>query len=118
MRFILAATLALMTSAAFAEDTVAQSAASISDEDCQAYAAISDLIAEHRQDGKSERRTTRILKRANSGVDERYHAGLPTLVAYFYSLPAEAVVPGVASQAFLASCATAKGEDGEEGSSE
>ena len=87
-----------------AEDVVSDSAAKISEEDCLAMAEISDLIAEYRQDGKSERRTTRLLTRGRKAVDERYHAGVPTLGTYFYSLPEEAVVPGAAGEAFKASC--------------
>ena len=104
MRKTLSFVLMMAASPLLAEDVVSESAAKISEADCLAMAEISDLIAEYRQDGKSERRTTRLLTRGRKAVDERYHAGVPTLVTYFYSLPEEAVVPGAAGEAFKASC--------------
>lgn len=104
MRLTLAFTFALLASAVSAEDTVATTAATISEEDCRAYGEISDQIATYRQEGKSEKRTTRLLTKGRRAVDERFHAGIPTLVSYFYGLPEDAVVPGAASEAFLSTC--------------
>ena len=112
MREVLSFVVMLAASPLLAEDVVSETAAKISEEDCLALAGISDLIAEHRQAGKSEKRTTRILSKGRRAVDERFRAGVPTLVAYFYSLPEDAVVPGAAGEAFKASCLP-KDEDAE-----
>ncbi|WP_370229743.1 hypothetical protein [Cognatishimia sp.] len=104
MRKTLSFVLMMAVTPLMAEDAVTESAAKISVEDCLAMAEISDLIAGLRQEGKSERRATRILTKGRRAVDDRYIAGVPTLVTYFYSLPEEAVVPGDAGDIFKASC--------------
>lgn len=113
MRNALSFALMMTATVALSEDTVSQTAATISEADCLAYAEVSDLIAQYRQEGKSEKRTTRILTRGRRAVDERLHPGVPTLVNYFYSLPEEAVVPGAAGDAFKASCLPPEKEDTE-----
>lgn len=104
MRFALVLSLSVFANGVFANDTVNQAAAQLSGDDCLIFGEISDKIAEYRQDGKSERRTTRLLTKGKSAVDERLQPAIPTLVAYFYSLPKDTVVPGAASEAFTASC--------------
>lgn len=113
MRFALSFALMFTATVALSEDTVAQTASQISEEDCIAFAEISDMIAEQRQAGKSEKRTTRILTRGRKAVDERLRPAVPALVSYFYTLPKEAVVPGAASEAFMATCSQAAGGEAE-----
>lgn len=86
------------------EDALKAIAATVSADDCLAIADISEAIATLRQEGRSERRATRMLTRGRNAVDERYRPVIPQLTALFYSLPSSQVMPETIGEGIRSNC--------------